>query len=95
MKGEGLCSDFYPGSAGIDRLNGAAYPYPITLEKGDTILVGARRGVDGPPGLGVTNPPAPGLAATFNLDGIAVEVRGRLSSDSGPGEAFSFSYTSR
>jgi hypothetical protein len=94
-KGEGLCSDFYPGPAGIDRLSGATYPYSITLEKGDTILIGARRAVDGPQGLGVTNPPAPGLSATFKLDGVAVSVKGTQSSAQGPGEAFSFSYTTR
>lgn len=95
IKGEGLCSDFYPGPPGIDRLAGVAYPFPISLEKGDTILVGARRGEVGPPGLGVQNPPAPALASTFTLDGIAVNVRGTLASRPGPGEAFSFSYTTR
>lgn len=94
-KGDGLCSDFYPGPSGIDRMAGGPYPYSITLEKGDTILIGARRAVEGPPGLGVQNPPAPGLSATFTLDGIAVNGRGTLSSDAGPGEAFSFSYTTR
>jgi hypothetical protein len=94
-KGSGLCSDFYPGPAGIDRMSGAGNPLPIILKKGDTIIVGARRGVDGPPGLGVQNPPMPALAANFKLDGIAVNVRGTTSTAPGPGQAFSFSYTSR
>ena len=94
-KGGGVCSDFYPGSPGIDRLSGAINPFPITLKKGDTLIVGARRAVDGPIGLGVQNPPAPGLSSTFTLDGIAVNVRGTKSSDLGPGEGFNFSYTSR
>jgi hypothetical protein len=94
-KGSGLCSLFYPGPAGIDRPTGAAYPFPITLEKGDTVIVGARRANDGPTGLGIANPPAPGLAATFKLAGIAVNVNGTQSSAPGGGEALSFTYTTR
>lgn len=95
QKGDGLCSEFYPGPAGIDRTAGASYPFPVALEKGDTVIVGARRAVDGPPGLGVQNPPTPGLASTFTLDGIAVNVRGTVTSLPGPGESFNFSYTTR
>lgn len=94
-KGSGLCSVFYPGPAGIDRPSGAAYPFPVTLDKGDTVIVGARRANDGPQGLGVVNPPAPGLAATFKLDGSAVTVKGTLSSAPGAGSALNFTYTSR
>lgn len=94
-KGSGLCSTFYPGPAGIDRPSGAAYPFPLTLEKGDTVIVGARRAVDGPPDLGVVNPPAPGLASTLKLDGIAVTVNGTETSAAGAGEALTFSYTTR
>jgi len=95
IKGEGLCSDFYPGPPGVDRPSGAPYPFRIVLKKGDTVTVGARRSVDGPPGLGVQNPPTPGISSTFTLDGIAVNVRGETASDAGPGEGFSFSYTTR
>jgi hypothetical protein len=95
IKGEGLCSDFYPGPPGVDRPSGAVYPFQIVLKKGDTVTIGARRSVDGPPGLGVQNPPAPGISSTFTLEGIAVNVRGETSSAAGPGEGFSFSYTTR
>ena len=94
-KGFGLCSVFYPGPAGIDRPTGAAYPFPVTLDKGDTVIVGARRANDGPTGLGVVNPPAPGLASTFKLDGVAVNVNGTQSSAAGAGEALTFTYTTR
>jgi hypothetical protein len=79
----------------VDRPSGAAYPFQIVLKKGDTVTVGARRSVDGPPGLGVQNPPTPGISSTFTLEGIAVNVRGTTASDAGPGEGFSFSYTTR
>jgi hypothetical protein len=94
-KGSGLCSTFYPGPVGIDRTAGASYPFPVTLDKGDTVIVSARRATEGPPGLGVVNPPAPGLSANFKLDGIDVAVKGTKSSDPGPGTALTFSYTTR
>jgi hypothetical protein len=94
-KGKGLCSVFYPGPPGLDRDAGAAYPFPITLHKGDTVTVGARRAVDGPEGLDIQNPPGPSISATFTLDGTGVNVRGTTSSEPGPGEGFTFSYTTR
>jgi hypothetical protein len=94
-KGEGLCSDFYPGPSGVDRASGTPYPFRIVLKKGDTVTVGARRGLAAPQGLGVQNPPAPGLSSDFTLDGLAVNVRGTTSSELGPGEGFVFSYTTR
>lgn len=95
QKGKGLCSVYYPGPPGFDRSAGAAYPFPITLQKGDTVTVAARRAVDGPQGLDIPNPPGPSISATFTLDGTGVSVRGTTSSEAGPGEGFTFSYTTR
>jgi hypothetical protein len=94
-KGEGLCSIFDPGDPRIDGGATGPYPYEIVLGKGDTVTVSARRAVSAPLGLTIRNPPAPSLSASFTLGGSEVIVRGTKASGSGPGEGFSFSYTSR
>jgi hypothetical protein len=94
-KGEGLCSDFYPGPTGIDLPTGAAYPYPVTLEKGDTAIVGARISDEPVPGFAANVAEGTGLSANFTLDGLDVVVKGTTSSDPGPGQGLSFTYSTR
>ena len=93
--GNGLCSANDPGPAVIDRDSASTYPLQITLNKGDTVTVKARRALSLPTGITVLNPPAPSISASFRVNNKPVSVRGSTASMQGPGEGFTFTFTSR
>ncbi len=87
--GNGLCSLGYPGEAGI---NGLAQPLTIELNKGDTLVVQARKAASAPPGtwyLGAH----PKLKGVLLLDGQPVQVNGTTMSTAATGDGISFSFT--
>lgn len=88
--GNGLCSRAYPGDARIDN---QLQPTPITLNKGDTLLVKLRRGDTAPLGLALLPNGEPAIRATLLLNGRAVVVRGETLTSKVPGDEISFSYT--
>lgn len=93
--GSGRCSSNDPGPSAIDLDSTLPYPLSITLNKGDTLTVKARRGTGPPAGLTVLNAPAPGLSASLTLNGRPVATRGTQSAALGPAEGLAFSFTSR
>ena len=90
--GSGRCSAFDPGPSVVDRATSADYPRHIVLRKGDTVTIEAFMSPTPTPGIVVPNPPAPGLSATFTLNGTPMVVRGSTS-EAGPGNGLRFAYT--
>jgi hypothetical protein len=88
--GDGLCSNHYPGPAGID---GMAQPVSLQIRKGDTLIVQARKDVDHPQGFNYLGDNQPLIEGQLLLDGQEVTVRGENRSSLDPGAGFSFSFT--
>lgn len=80
--------------AELAPLAGAAPPYTLELQKGDTIRVEAFKDPFAIPTLGVSEP---SLGATISVDGVNVEHRvvGDLGSSQSSEAGISFTYTSR
>jgi hypothetical protein len=88
--GDGLCSNAYPGPSLLD---GGPPPKTIVLNKGDTVIVNARRADE--PRLGVYYlPSGAAIRGELTLNGQRVNVIGDYTSDKDPGAGFSFSFTS-
>jgi hypothetical protein len=93
--GSGLCTDVIPPEAGPTVVDGQPDAYQLTLQKGDTLIVEARRGVDAPVYL-ETNGTEPGLQVDVFLDGRSVtSVNGGRFSAASPGAPLKFSLTPR
>ena len=93
--GSGRCSAFDPGPSVVDRGTSSTYPRQIVLRKGDTVTIEAFVSPTPTPGIVVFNPlSAPGLAATFTLDGTPMTVRGSIAETS-PGDGLRFAYTTQ
>jgi hypothetical protein len=90
--GYGLCSNAYPGPAVI---GGIPQPLTITLAKGDTLIVQARRADAAPTGTGYYLPDSVVIKGDLTLDNQAVAVIGSNVSSDDPGAGFSFSFTSQ
>ena len=88
--GAGLCSNAYPGPANID---GMPQPMSILLNKGDTVLVQARKSDISPTGVWYL-PNEAAIQGNLLLDGNNVSVRGERRSERDTGAGFSFSFTS-
>lgn len=86
----GVCPGTFIGPPMIDDQE---QPYTFDLNKGDTVLVKARR-FNTPP-AGITTTTEPSLNGTLTVDGLQVNVQGTTNSASEPDAGFSFSYTSR
>jgi len=89
-----------PGSpgGGDPRLGGTldnpgSPPFSLTLEKGDTIIVRARKALFAQNGLETAS--APRLSGRLTVGGRNVDVAGNSSSTTDPGTGVSFSYTVR
>jgi hypothetical protein len=89
-----------PGSpgGGDARLDGTidnpgTPPFSLTLEKGDTIIVRARKALLAQNGLETAS--APRLSGRLTVGGRIVTPAGTSSSTDGPGAGVSFSYTVR
>jgi hypothetical protein len=89
--GNGLCNSGNPGPSVID---GEPQPWTIALNKGDTIVVEARRGLDVPPGLS-TVATTPQLSGTLRVDGREVEQITGVRTETAANTGISFSYTAR
>lgn len=91
--GLGLCSEVYPGPPVIDGQN----PWLLEINKGDTIIVEARRGMSAPAGLPFSGTLADkvSLEARLAVDGRVVGVNGISGSAAQGGAPIKFSYTSR
>jgi hypothetical protein len=87
--GTGLCSLGYPGEASI---NGVAQPITIELNKGDTLVVQARKGDTAPPGTWYLGG-EPKLKGELLLNGLPVQVNGTTISTTDTGDGISFSFT--
>jgi len=91
--GDGICSVGNPGESRIDDL---AFPYTLSLNKGDTLIFEARIADDPPAGTGLSEVTAPpgldpsAIRIDMTVDGREVSVLGVSS-----GVAVSFSYTAR
>jgi hypothetical protein len=88
--GAGLCSNAYPGPASLD---GMPHPISIVLNKGDTLLIQARKSDTSPAGVWFL-PNEAAIRGDLLLDGNTVSVRGQNSSSTATGAGFSFSFTS-
>jgi hypothetical protein len=88
--GAGLCSNANPGLSNID---GAPQPISIVLNKGDTLLVQARKSDTAPPGVWYL-PNEAAIRGVLLLDGSEITVRGNRTSSVATGAGFSFSFTS-
>lgn len=86
--GMGLCSLGYPGAAGI---NGLDQPLTIELDKGDTVVVQARKSATAPPGTWYLED-EPKLSGDLLLNGQPVQVIGDTQAI-GQGTSISFSFT--
>jgi len=93
--GAGLCNDVFPPEAGPERVDGHKSSFRFTVDKGDTVIVEARRGIIGPAYLD-TNGAEPSLNARVFLDGREVQrVTGSRFSDGEAGAPLKFSFTPR
>jgi len=84
------CSTFYPGPAKIDQV---PQPWPIVLNKGDTLVVELRRGTTPPVGLPLNLNGEPAIRARLLLDGREVTVRGETLTSKVPDDGISFCFT--
>lgn len=93
IPGQGRCSLQDPGPTVIDGES----TFTLEINKGDTIIVEARRGDDAPPGLPVNGSVSDKvkLNATFRVDGRISNVSGNDVTDSSPGAGMKFTFTSR
>lgn len=89
--GDGLCSSSYPGEP---RLDDQPQPWPIVLNKGDTLVVELRRGTTAPDGITFNENGEPRIRAALLLDGREVSVRGETVTTAEPGSGIKFSFTS-
>jgi hypothetical protein len=89
--GDGLCSTAYPGEP---RLDEQMQPWPIVLNKGDTLVVELRRGTTPPDGITFNENGEPRIRAALLLDGREVSVRGETVTTAEPGSGIKFSFTS-
>lgn len=89
--GGGLCSEYYPGEARIDQ---QPQPFPITLYKGDTVVIELRRGTNPPEGIPYNVLGLPVIRADLLLNGEVVVVQGDQVTGSEPDSGIKFSYTS-
>ena len=92
--GNGLCSEGYPGPAGIDGL-----PFPLSGEffKGDTVIVEARKAPDaaGVVGPNTLNGTGTILSIDLTVNGVPFDgVNGTLTTTADDGDGLSFSFTS-
>jgi hypothetical protein len=93
--GAGLCNVVFPPEAGPEIVDGNESSLRFTVGKGDTVIVEARRGIDGPSYLN-TNGSEPVLNATVALDGRPLQnVTGTQFSTAEPGAPLKFSFTPR
>jgi hypothetical protein len=88
-----LCPGPYPGDAVLD---GNPLPYELTLNKGDSLIVEARRSPAAPPirGLQLGGDPPP-LLSGLTVNGVLVQASdlvGNVSSGSDPAGSISFYY---
>jgi 2-keto-3-deoxy-galactonokinase len=85
----------FPPEAGPEIVDGNESSLRFTVGKGDTVIVEARRGIDGPSYLN-TNGSEPVLNATVALDGRPLQnVTGTQFSTAEPGAPLKFSFTPR
>jgi hypothetical protein len=91
--GFGLCSEEDPGPPVIDGQD----PWILEINKGDTLVVEARRGMTAPSGLPFsgTLDDKVSLEGRLTVDGRVVTVNGVTGSPSQGGAPIKFTYTSR
>lgn len=91
--GQGLCSSIDPGPSAIDTVE---QPLSIQLNKGDTVVIKARRGDVAPSGfvLGSNLVNTPLIKGFLTLSGSEVTIRGDNVSTKDPAAGISFSFTS-
>ncbi len=86
----GICSG---GDLGDDGIQGQGQPFSLKLQKGDTLLVEARRFSVAPPGITFTTEPL--INAAFFVDGKDTEPSGSLTTGRDETGAIDFTFTAR